>query len=115
MKTEEQKPLTTASVKYLRMAPRKIRLVADLIRGKSVKEAQNILSFTTKASSPVLLKLLNSAMNNLDKNEADPEGVRIISIMVDEGPTLKRWRPRAMGRATPIRKRTSHINLTLGR
>ena len=114
MKTEEKSLLTKVSVKHLRIAPRKIRLVADLIRGKNVKEARNILKFTTKASSPILLKLLNSAMNNLDKNEADPERVRIISIMVDGGPTIKRWRPRAMGRATPIRKRTSHVHMNLG-
>ena len=107
--------LLKVSVKFLRMPPRKIRIVADLIRGKSVAEARNLLKFTSKASSPVLRKMLNSAMSSLEKSEADPEKVKITSILVDGGPTMKRWQPRAMGRAAPIRKRTSHIVLTLGK
>ena len=115
MKTRELEPLTKVKVRYLRISPRKVRLAADLIRGKSVAEALTLLEFTPKGSTPVLKKLLGAAMSSLEKTDASPEQVRVMNVMVDGGPTLKRWRPRAMGRASMIRKRTSHITLTLGK
>lgn len=92
------------------MAPRKVRLVADLIRGKGVEEALNILQFTEKRSSEPLAKLLKSAVANADeKGNVNVDKLFVSKITVDGGPTIKRFRPRAMGRATPILKRTSHI------
>jgi large subunit ribosomal protein L22 len=107
-------PVATAKLRYLRIAPRKVRLVADLIRGKSVTRAQEILNFTTKRASPVLLKLLKSAIANA-KNQIQTEEVNlyISKIAVDEGPKLKRWMPRARGQAYEIQKKTSHITLVL--
>ena len=103
-----------AKVSYARIAPRKIRLVADLVRGKDVNEAVQILSFTNKRSAPVLKKLIQSAVANADqKKTIDIDTLYIKHITVDQGPTLKRYMPRAMGRASEIRKKTSHINLVL--
>ena len=102
--------LATARLRHLRMAPRKVRLVADLIRGKGVEEALNILQFTEKRSSEPLAKLLKSAVANADeKGNVNVDKLFVSKITVDGGPTIKRFRPRAMGRATPILKRTSHI------
>lgn len=103
-----------AKLKYLRIAPRKVRLVADLIRGKKVGIAQNILSFTKKGSSEVLLKLLNQAISNAKNNlKLEEENLYISKILVNEGPKIKRFRPRARGSAYEIQKKTSHIILTL--
>lgn len=103
-----------AVARYVRIAPRKIRLVIDLIRGKDVGEAIAILKHTPKAASPVVEKLLNSAIANAEHNyEMNPDNLVVSKVTCDEGPTLKRFRPRAMGRASRINKRTSHITLVL--
>ncbi|MGQ9508611.1 MAG: 50S ribosomal protein L22 [Thermodesulfobacteriota bacterium] len=103
-----------ARLRFARLAPRKARLVADLIRGKRSEEALNILSFTKKAASRVILKLLKSAIANAQqKKTIDVDRLYIKKITVDQGPTLKRYTPRALGRATMIRKRTSHITIVL--
>ncbi len=103
-----------ASLKYTRMAPRKIRLVVDLVRGKDVNEAIQILSFTNKKSAPIIKKLLQSAVANADqKKTIDVDTLFVKHISVDQGPTLKRYMPRAMGRASEIKKKTSHVNLVL--
>ena len=103
-----------AHARYVRIAPRKVRLVVDLIRGKSVGEAIAILRHTPKAASPVVEKLLNSAIANAEHNyQMNVERLYISQAYVNEGPTLKRYRPRAQGRAFPIKKRTSHITLVV--
>lgn len=103
-----------AHARYVRIAPRKARLVVDLIRGKSVGEALAILRHTPKAASPIVEKLLNSAIANAEHNyQMNVERLYISQAYVNEGPTLKRYRPRARGRAFPIRKRTSHITLVV--
>ncbi|MCK0473329.1 50S ribosomal protein L22 [Halalkalibacter sp. APA_J-10(15)] len=103
-----------AIAKQVRIAPRKVRLVVDLIRGKQVGEAIAILRHTPKAASPVVEKLLNSAIANAEHNyEMEPNNLVISEVFVDEGVTLKRFRPRAMGRASRINKRTSHITLVV--
>ena len=103
-----------AVAKYVRIAPRKARLVADEIRGKSYPEARSLLQFTNKRAAKVVGDVLDSAAANAEHNvEADTDELRIKTIKVDEGPTIKRYRARAMGRATMIRKRTSHITVEL--
>ncbi|MBA3473360.1 MAG: 50S ribosomal protein L22 [Rubrobacter sp.] len=103
-----------AVAKYVRIAPRKARLVADEVRGKSYPEAVSLLQFTNKRAAQILGGVLNSAAANAEHNsDADPDELRIRTVRVDEGPTIKRYRPRAMGRATMIRKRTSHITVEL--
>ena len=103
-----------AKLHYLRIAPRKVRLVADLVRGKSVEEAQTILNFTVKKATQPLLKLLNSAIANAKNNfQLEESNLYISRITVDEGPKYKRWRARARGRASEIQKKTSHVNLYL--
>ncbi|UFJ40664.1 50S ribosomal protein L22 [Brevibacillus humidisoli] len=103
-----------AVARYIRIAPRKVRLVVDLIRGKEVGEALAILKHTPKAASPVVEKLLMSAIANAEHNyEMDPNNLVVGKVFVDQGPTLKRFRPRAMGRASRINKRTSHITVVL--
>jgi ribosomal protein L22 len=103
-----------AQAKYVRSSPRKARLVVDVIRGKSVEEARAILVHTPRAAAEPVLKVLESAVANAEHNhELLPEELRIHQVMVDEGPTIKRFRPRALGRATQIRKRTSHITINL--
>ncbi len=105
----------SARLRYLRIAPRKVRLVVDLIRGRAVEEALNILTFSEKRASKPMAKLLKSAVANADnQGEVDVDKLFIDTIHVDEGPTWRRWLPRAMGRATRIRKRTSHVTLILG-
>jgi|SRR5690625_1136824 len=103
-----------AVAKTVRIAPRKVRLVIDLIRGKEVGEAIAILRHTNKGASPVIEKLIKSAMANAEHNyEMDAEGLVVSEAYVNEGPTLKRFRPRAQGRASAINKRTSHITVVL--
>ena len=100
--------------KYLRVSPSKVRLIADLVRGKKVDEALTILKFLPKKSGRLINKTLRSAVANAENTHTiDVDTLFIKSIMVDEGPKLKRWRPRAMGRATRILKRTSHITMVL--
>ena len=104
----------TAKLNNLRVSPRKVRLVANLIRGLSIKDARVQLNFLVKKSSSPILKLLNSATANAKHNlKLDPEEMYVSAITVDGGPVLKRTMPRAMGRAYIIRKRTSHVRLTL--
>lgn len=103
-----------AKLNHLRMSPRKVRLVADLIRGMDVKEAEDRLKFLIKRGALPLLKVLKSATANAWHNfNIEKDNLFISEIQVNQGPTLKRWRARAMGRAYPIMKRTSHINLVL--
>ncbi len=103
-----------AHLKFVRIAPRKARLVADLIRGKQVGEAISILRHTPRAASPILEKLLNSAVANAEHNYSmDPNKLVITQAYVNEGPTMKRFQPRAQGRAFSIFKRTSHITLAV--
>jgi ribosomal protein L22 len=103
-----------ARAKYVRTSARKARLVSDHIRGKSVQEARAILAFAPRAAARDWSKLLESAVANAEHNhELVGDELKIKDIHADEGPTLKRYRPRAMGRATRIRKRTSHLSITL--
>ena len=103
-----------ATAKTVRIAPRKVRLVVDLIRGKDVGEAIAILKHTNRSASPVVEKVLKSAIANAEHNyEMDPDNLYISEAYVNEGVTLKRFRPRAQGRASKIDKRTSHITLVV--
>jgi len=103
-----------AKARFIRMSPRKVRLVVDLVRGMSVKEAQSQLKFMKKAAAVPVSKLLNSAVANAVHNfNLDAQNLYIKEILADGGPVLGRWRARAFGRAAPIRKRTTHISITL--
>jgi large subunit ribosomal protein L22 len=103
-----------ATAKYVRIAPRKARLVADEIRGKSYPQAVSLLRFTNKRAAKILSEILNSAASNAEHNmDVDANELRVKTVKVDEGPTVKRYKARAMGRATMIRKRTSHITVEL--
>ncbi len=103
-----------AKLRYLRMSPRKVRLVADVIRGLPAREAEVRLSFLPKAAALPVRKLLASAVANAEHNfKLAADTLRVKTILVDGGPVLKRYRPRAMGRAAEIKKRTSHIILVL--
>jgi large subunit ribosomal protein L22 len=103
-----------ARLRFVRVAPRKAQLVADLIRGKGSEEALNILNFTKKAAAKILIKVLKSALANAtQKKTIDVDRLYIKKVTIDQGPTMKRFQPRALGRATMIRKRTSHITLIL--
>jgi large subunit ribosomal protein L22 len=104
-----------ASAKYVRISPRKVRMVVDTVRGKSVSQALSILTLTRKKAAKPVQKVLRSAVANATENDgiSDVDDLLIDQIMVDEGPTLKRFMPRARGRATPIHKRTSHIRVSL--
>ena len=104
----------TAKLRFLRMGPRKVRLVVDMIRGKKVLRALDILSVLPKRAAHPVLKLLNSAVANAKHNHSlAVEDLKISEVYVDGCPVLKRSMPKAHGRATPIRERTSHINLVL--
>lgn len=103
-----------AVARYVRVSPRKARLVVDLIRGKSVPDAQAILKFTPRGAAEVVEKVLNSAVSNAEHQlRVKADDLVVARTYVDEGPTLKRIRPRAMGRAFRINKRTSHITVVL--
>ncbi len=103
-----------AIVRYVRISARKVKVVIDLIRGKSVAEAKAILMYTPKAASAVVEKLLDSAVANAENNlELSRDNLYVAEVFANQGPTLKRFRPRAQGRATRIRKRTSHITIVL--
>lgn len=105
---------STAKLRHLRIAPRKVRLVADLVRGKRADSAQNILNFTKNRSAKIILKLLNQALANAKNNlKMDDQNLFISKITVDGGPILKRFRPRARGSAYSIHKKTSHITIIL--
>ncbi|MBC8458644.1 MAG: 50S ribosomal protein L22 [Deltaproteobacteria bacterium] len=103
---------TRAAAKFIRVSPRKIRLVMDQVRGRKVEEALNILSFAPQKGARILKKLINSAVANAEQNsDVDVDLLYIKRLYADEGPTMKRWRPRAQGRATRINKRTSHLTI----
>ncbi len=103
-----------AKLRYARVAPRKARLVTDLVKGRKVEEALYILTATPKAASPLVEKLIRSAAANAENQHgSDVDRLVVKLAYVDEGPTSKRWRPRAMGRATPLLKRSSHITVVL--
>ena len=103
-----------AIARYVRISSRKVKVVIDLIRGKSVAEAKDILAFTPKAASEPVLKVLNSAVANAENNlDMSADQLFVAEVFANQGPTLKRFRPRAQGRASRIRKRTSHITVIL--
>jgi ribosomal protein L22 len=107
-------PVVKASARYVRVAPRKARLIADQVRGMHIESARALLQFSPRGAAHPIHKLINSAAANAENNhDLIGDEMRIASITVDEGPTLRRFRPRAMGRATPINKRTSHIRVAL--
>ena len=112
--TETDTPMIRASARYVRIAPRKVRVVADQIRGKDLEEALALLRFSPRGAAETVRKVVESAAANAENNfDLDPEEMRIAQISVDEGPTMRRFRPRARGRATRIEKRTCHINVAL--
>ena len=103
-----------AQIKYIRMTPRKMRVVANQVRGKGVQEAMDYLSFCRRSAAVPLLKLLKSAVANADqKGGMDLENLYVSELTVDKGPTMRRWMPRARGMATQILKRTSHVKVVV--
>ena len=103
-----------AVAKYIRMSPQKVRLVVDLVRGKKVQDARNILLYTRKYAAGIVAKALKSAVANAAQNpNIDENTLYVKEIFVDQGPSLKRWRARAQGRAAGIKKRTSHITVVV--
>jgi large subunit ribosomal protein L22 len=103
-----------AQAKYIRQSPYKVRRVLDLVRGLPVEEARNVLTFTNRRAAGTIKKVLDSAVANAEHNHAlDGDELFVAEAYADEGPTLKRYRPRARGRATRIRKRTSHITIVV--
>ena len=103
-----------AIARYIRISSRKVKIVIDLIRGKSVRQAEAILRYTPKAATEPVLKLLNSAVANAENNlELNRDDLYVAEVYANQGPTLMRYRPRAHGRASRIRKRTSHITIVL--
>ncbi len=109
-------PETRASLRHLRTSPTKVREVLGLIRGREIDEARERLRFSTRGPADDVLKLLDSAVANAESNQSLPEDELFVArAYADEGPTLKRWRPRARGRGTRIRKRTSHVTIVLSR
>ncbi len=107
-------PVVRASARYVRIAPRKARLIADQVRGLHIEKARALLQFSPRSAAQDIQKLIDSAAANAENNhDLIGDEMRVSSITVDEGPTLKRFRPRAQGRATPIHKRTSHIAVAL--
>ena len=107
-------PVVRASARYVRIAPRKARLIADQVRGLHIEKARALLQFSPRGAAEDIHKLIDSAAANAENNhDLIGDEMRVASITVDEGPTLRRFRPRAMGRATPINKRTSHIRVAL--
>jgi large subunit ribosomal protein L22 len=107
-------PVVRASARYVRIAPRKARLIADQVRGLHIEKARALLQFSPRGAAQDIQKLIDSAAANAENNhDLIGDEMKVSSITVDEGPTLKRYRPRAQGRATPIHKRTSHIAVAL--
>lgn len=110
---------SSAKLRYARVSAQKARLVANMVRGKDVEEAIEVLSFTNKKSAPIIRKLVESAVANAEVKSAagadiDVDDLFVETITVDAGPSLRRFRPRARGRATKILKKTSHITVVLG-
>ena len=114
VRNPEEQPVVKATAKYVRVAPRKARLIADQVRGMHIEQARALLQFSPRGAAEDIHKLINSAAANAENNhDLVGDEMRITTITVDEGPTLRRFRPRALGRATPINKRTSHIAVAL--
>lgn len=104
----------SATARFVRISPRKLRLVADLVRGKKISDAKVVLSFTPRGGAKVIGKVISSAVANAENNhDMSEDDLFVSSIYVNEGPTIKRWRARAMGRAGRINKRTSHVTVKL--
>src|SRR5919109_621129 len=103
----------TASSKYIRISPRKMRRSVDLIRGRRLEDARRILTLSPLRANRTLVKVLQSAVANAEQRQAIPENLVVARAWVDEGPTIKRWIPRAYGRASRIRKRTSHVTVVV--
>ena len=113
-KTDSDAPVVRASARYLRTSPRKVRLVADQVRGLQIEDARALLEFSPRSAAADIAKLLDSAAANAENNHELPaDELRIAEIHVDEGPTMRRWRARARGRATRIDKRTCHLSIVL--
>ena len=113
-KAEPAPVMVRASARYVRVAPRKARLIADQVRGLHIDRARALLQFSPRTAAGDIRKLIDSAASNAENNhELVADEMRIAEITVDEGPTLRRYRPRALGRATRINKRTSHISVAL--
>jgi large subunit ribosomal protein L22 len=111
---ESQEAIATA--RFIRVSPTKARQVVDLIRGRHVEDARRVLRFTQRAAATPIAKVLESAVANAEHNRDLPgDELSVLRTWVDEGPTLRRFRPRAMGRATRVRKRTCHISVVVGR
>ena len=110
---------STATLRFARVSARKARLVADLVRGRDASEALNVLAYLPKKTAPLIRKLVESAVANAEhgakqrNQEVDIDNLYVKGIQVDAGPTLRRFRPRAQGRATPILKKTSHITVVV--
>jgi large subunit ribosomal protein L22 len=105
---------TSAKLKFARLSPQKTRLVVDMVRGKAVQEALNILNFSPQRPADIVAKVLRSAVANAEqKGVSDVDRLFVKAVFVDQGPALKRFMPRAQGRATKIRKPTSHITVVL--
>ncbi len=102
-----------AQHKYARISARKVRLIADLIRGRGVQDALNVLKFSPNRAAGMISKVLTSAVASANEGEADVERLIVDKTFVDEGPTINRWRPKDRGRAHPIRKGTSHITVVV--
>ena len=104
-----------AKLKHARISPQKCRLVADQVRGKPVEQALQILTFSPKKAAAIIKKVLESAIANAEHNEgADIDELKVSTIYVDEGPTMRRWKARAKGRVNHIIKRTSHVTVKVG-
>ncbi len=114
MADSTETPMVRASARYLRVAPRKARLVADQVRGLTVPAAQELLDFSTRSAALDIRKLIDSAAANAENNhDLIADEMEVAEIRVDQGPTLKRWRARARGRATRIEKKTCHVFVAL--
>ena len=112
--SEPAPPMVRARARYVRVAPRKARLVADQVRGLPVPDAQTLLAFSTRGPARDISKLIGSAAANAENNhDLVADDLRVVELRVEEGPTMKRWRARARGRATRIEKKTSHISVAL--
>ena len=104
-----------AKLRHARISPQKCRLIADQVRGKPVEQALQILTFSPKKAAGIVKKVLESAIANAEHNEgADIDELKVSQIFVDEGPSMRRWRPRAKGRVNHILKRTSHLTVMVG-
>jgi large subunit ribosomal protein L22 len=110
----DEAPMVRASARYLRVAPRKARLVADQVRGLPIDDARSLLDFSSRGAARDIRNLLDSAAANAENNhDLVADDLRVAEIRVDEGPTLRRWRARARGRATRVEKRTCHVSVAL--